>query len=87
MASNVDWEVILKDRFFTFKVEENAFLQSLDSCNSTEIAAERIYESIKDDDEIPENLKLLYQEFIFSTNDKVKSRIKHRISNMRCNLK
>ena len=47
MASNIDWALILRDRFATFKVEENAFLESLKICNSSEVAIERIYEAIK----------------------------------------
>ena len=87
MASNLDWDVIMRDRYATFKVEENAFIESLSICNSTEVAAERIYETIKDDADIPENLKLMYREFVFGDNDRVKGRIKNRITNIRRNHK
>ena len=87
MASNVDWGQVLKDRFYIFKVEENAFLQSLDICNSSDVAAQKIYETIRNDSEIPANLKLMYKEFLFGTHVKVKKRIKSRISNMRRNFK
>ena len=83
MACNIDWEEILKDRFVTFKVEETAFIESLQICNSSEIAAEKIYETIKFDEDVPENLILMYKEAVYSENEKVKSRIKNRIANIR----
>ena len=87
MASNIDWALVLRDRFATFKVEENAFVESLKICNSTEVAIERIYEAIKEDDAVPRNLKLMYREAIFGDNEKVKGRIRNRISNIRRHLK
>ena len=87
MASNLDWSLILRDRFATFKVEETAFLESLKICNSTEIAIERVFEAIKDDVDIPRNLKLMYRESIFGDNEKVKQRIRNRISNIRRHLR
>ena len=87
MASNVDWPSIMKDRFATFKVEENAFLESLKICNSTEVAIAKIYEGIKDLDEIPDSLILMYREAAYGENKDVKRRIRNRISNIRRNLK
>ena len=87
MASNVDWPTILKDRHTTFKVEENAFLESLKIANSNEVAAERIYQAIKDDPEIPENLKIIYREAVYGTMEKVKTRVRNRIGNIRRHLK
>ena len=87
MASNIDWDVIMRDRFTTFKLEENTFVESLKICNSNEVAAERIYDAIKDDSDIPENLKLMYREAVFGENEAVKRRIKNRITNMRRNHK
>ena len=83
MASNVDWEEILRDRYATFKVEEQAFLDSLKICNSTEISTERIYDAIKGDPDVPANLKLMYREAVFGTNQQVKNRIKNRLGNIR----
>ena len=87
MASNIDWQLIMKDRFATFKVEEIAFLESLKICNSTDVATEKIYEAIKHDGDIPRSLKLMYKEAIYGENEKVKSRIKNRISNIRRHLR
>ena len=87
MASNLNWELILKDRHPTFKVEEQAFIESLKIANSNEVAAEKIYQGIKDDEDIPENLKLIYRKAVYGTHEKVKSRIHNRIGNIRCHLK
>ena len=48
MASNVDWDEILKDRYATFKIEENDYVDSLKICNSSDVAAEKIYEVIRE---------------------------------------
>ena len=85
MACNIDWSELLKDRFPMFKVEEVAFVESLKIANSNEVAAEGIYEAIKQQDDIPQNLKLLYKEAIYGSNEKVKGRIRGRISNMHRN--
>ena len=77
------WQEILKDRFPTFKVEENAFMNSLKVCNSTDVSAEKIYESIKDDEDVPSNLKALYCEAVYETDKDVKTRIRNHIGNIR----
>ena len=87
MASNVDWESILRERYAMFKIEENAFLESLKICNSTEVSAEKIYLTIKDDEDIPRNLRLMYKEAVYGSNDKVRNRIRNRIGNLRRNLR
>ena len=85
--SAINWEDVLKDRYATFKLEEEGFLESLKVCNSTEVSAEKIYHTIKDCGEIPYNLKLMYREAVFGWNEKVRLRIKNRIGNIRRNLR
>ena len=85
MASFIDWDEVLRDRYATFKLEEQGFEESLEICNSTDVSAEKIYYTIRDADEIPENLKMMYREAVFGHNEKVRNRIKNRISNMRRN--
>ena len=88
MASNVqNWDEILKDRYATFKIEENAFVDSLQICNSTEVAALKIYETIRGESDIPENLKIIYHEAVHGSNDRVKLRIRNRIANIRRNYR
>ena len=83
MADGVDWAKILDLRYKSFKVEVDAFLNSCDVSSSTEIAQEMIYEAIKCDQHVSENLKLLYKEACYGTNKDVKLRIKNRITNFR----
>ena len=85
MAKYIDWEEVLHDRYATFKLEEQGFEESLEICNSTDVSAEKIYYTIRDAEEIPENLKIMYREAVFGNNEKVWSHIKNRISNMRHN--
>ena len=87
MAANVDWPSIMKDRFATFEIEETAFCKSLQICNSTEVAIAKIYEAIKDLQDIPNSLILMYREAAYGENEKVKRRIRNRISNIRRNMK
>ena len=61
MATNFDVDEILNDRYPMFKVEENAFNESLKICNSTEVSAEKIYETIKDDVDVPDNFEDIVQ--------------------------
>ena len=80
-----DWELILNDRSPVFKLEEQGFKDSLEICNSTDVSAEKFNYTIRDSEEIPENLKAMYREAVFATHEKVRNRIKNRISNMRRN--
>ena len=77
----------MKDRFATFKVEETAFLDSLKICNSTEVAIAKIYEAIKDLEDMPSSLIMMYREAAYGEDKQVKRRIRNRISNIRYNLK
>ena len=85
MAVFVDWESILKERYSIFKLEEQGFKESLEICNSTYVSAEKIYYTIRDSEEVPDHLKMMYREAVFGVHPKVRSRIKHRIANMRRN--
>ena len=85
MAAFIDWDELLRDRYPIFKLEEKGFVESLEICNSTEVLAEKIYYTIRDSDEIPENLKTIYREAVFGHQEKVRTRIKNCISNIRRN--
>ena len=87
MACQVDWAEILDGRYPSYKVEVVAYLDSLDISSSTEISIEYIYEQIKSDGNVCDNLKLLYHEAVFGENKSVKTRIKNRVSNFRRALK
>ena len=87
MAGQVNWEDLLRERFPTYKVEEDAFIDSLEVANSTEVYIERIYEAIKNDSSVHINLKMLYHEACAGGNKDVVKRIKNRISNIRRNCR
>ena len=77
------WSELLKDRYPTYKIEEAAFINSLKVCNSADVSAEKIYECIKDDPDVPGNLKALYREAVYGLDKDVKTRIPNRIGNIR----
>ena len=87
MATQINWQELCDACYPSFKLEVNAFLDSLDVSNSTEISMEFIYNIIKSDGQVPDNLKLLYQEAIFGSNVKVRNRIKNRVSHFHRSLK
>ena len=87
MALNNEWDVLLKAKYPSYTVEVEAFLESLDIATSSEISMEKIYEAIREDDKVDENLKCLYMEAIFGSNKDVRSRIKNRIANFRRRLR
>ena len=72
MACMVNWSQILDGHYPSYKVEVLAYLDSLDISSSTEIVIEYIYEKIKSDADVCDNLKLLYQEAVFGHNKGVK---------------
>ena len=81
MASNIDWDALFDKKYPSYKVEVQAYLDSLDVASSTEISAIHIYHAICNDQQVNENLKLLYREALHGTNKDVKSHIKNRVSN------
>ena len=87
MAGAWNWQEILRERFPTFKVEEDAFIECLDIACSTEVYIEQIYEAIKNVNHVPNNLKALYHKAMLNGDKDVVKRIKNRISNIRRNCK
>ena len=85
MAEN--WSQILEQRFPSYKAEVTAFLDMVHISKSTDVLIEKIYEIIKDDDDVPENLKLLYKECIYGTDKNVKLRMRNRIGNFKRGLR
>ena len=87
MASGMDWDSLLEKKYALYKVEVSAFLDSLDIANSIEISMEVIYEAIKSDDSVNDQLKALYREAIHGTNKDVRAHIRSRVSNYKRSLK
>ena len=87
MASSTFWDEILVRKYPSFKIEIQAFLDSLDVASSTEVSTDFIYQRIRGSPVVNENLKLLYREAIYGTNKLVKLRIKNHITNFRRTLR
>ena len=83
MASGTDWKKLLDARYPSYKVEVEAFIDSLSVSNSNELSAQKVFEAIQFNDEVDNNLKLLYSEAIYGTDKEVKARIKNRMSNFK----
>ena len=83
MASYVNWTEIQDQRYPSYKVEVNAFLESLEVSSSPEISIEKVYHTIKDDPDINGNLVALYHEAAFRSNKDVKLHMKNCMSNFK----
>ena len=83
MAGLIDWSGLLEKKYPSYKVEVNAFLDSLDVAYSVEVSTEMIYQAIRLDGQVNENLKELYHEAIYGVNEDVKKRIKNRGTNFK----
>ena len=68
MASDEYWKVLLKKNYPSYKVEVDAFLNSLEIATSNEISASKVYQAIKHLPEVNDDLKSLYREALFGTN-------------------
>ena len=77
-----NWEIVLKGKYNSFNIEVEAYLDSLEIATSTDISASKIYEAIKDSNEVHPNLKMLYREAVYGTNKEVSlaSKIESQIS-------
>ena len=85
--SENDWEPLLKAKYPSYTAEVEAFLDSLDIATSTEISMEKIYDAIREDPKVDDNLKCLYMEAIFGSNKDVKLHIKNWIANFKRRLR
>ena len=86
MASGTNWKKLLEGRYPSYKAEVEAFVESLSVSNSNEVSAQKVFEAIQFNDEIDDNLKLLYSEAIYGSDKEVKARIKNRMSNFKRGL-
>ena len=87
MGTPVDWTKLREARYPSYKVEVEAFLDTLAIATSNEISASKVYDAIKDIPEVNSNLKSLYREALFGRDEDMKSRIKNRMTNFWRNLK
>ena len=61
------------------KIEEDVFLNSILTSNGVDVIAKKIYEFIKDDPNISDNLKTLYKDGLYSRNPKIKWHLRSRM--------
>ena len=87
MRSEMEWIDLLDKKYPSYKIEVEAFLESLDIANSVEVSAQFIYDKIKLDSNVSADLKALYQEALEGSNKEVKARIRNRVSNFKRGLK
>ena len=67
MASSTDWKKLLEARYASYKVEVQAFIDSLEVSNSNEICVEKVFEVIQFDEAVDDSLKLLYLEALYGS--------------------
>ena len=87
MAGQPNWGELLEKRFPSYKAEVTAFLDTLHISKSTDVSIEKIYEVIKDNCDIPDDLKALYNECINGTDKAVKLCMKSRVGNFKHGLR
>ena len=73
-----EWGQILKSRFRAFDVEKSIYIASQKVANGPLMFAQYIYDALRPGD-VPDNLRNLYREALFGTNQKVRARIISRI--------
>ena len=83
MPSNPDWDAILRERYPVHKVEKLIFVSSYDLVRSNHDCAQLIYRMIQNNPVVPDELKLIYHEGIFGISEKVRNRVRNRISHIK----
>ena len=87
MSSGIDWEYILRDRYPVYDSEKVIFVTSFDLMRSLSDCAKLIYTIIKNDASIPNELKMIYHEGLYGKHDRVKRRMRNRISHIKRQLR
>ena len=73
-ANENQWDEILKAKWKAYDVEKSLYVDSINKANSIEERAKIICDGLRPGD-VPENLKKIYMEGVYGSNEKVKSRI------------
>ena len=61
------------------EIEEDVFLNSILTSNGADVIVKKIYEFIKDDPHISDQLKKLYKDGLYSRDPKAKHRLRSRM--------
>ena len=83
MDQQTSFSQLLMKTYPSYRVEVEAFIENAHISKSTNVSVDKIYEAIRDDPDVNENLKLLYREALYGSNKDVKSRIRNRVANFR----
>ena len=78
MAEADDWGQILKAKYKPFEVERSIYIDSQKLANGPMMFAQYICDGLRPGD-VPDNLRKIYREAVYGTNEKVKARIVSRI--------
>ena len=73
-----EWDEILKGKWKAYDVEKSLYIYSVSRVNSPEGRAKIICDGLRPDD-VPENLRKLYDEAVYGSNEKVRTRILGRM--------
>ena len=68
----------LWSKFKAYDIEKSIYAENRNKANTPEMYAKFICNSLRDGD-VPDNLKKLYEEAMYGTDEKVKMRIKKRV--------
>ena len=85
--SEPDWEKLLKAKYNSYKVEVQAYLDSLDIATSSDISIAHIYQAIRNEQKVNPKLKMLYRDALYGSNKDVKTRIRNWVANFCRSLK
>ena len=55
MAAQIDWSELLEKKYPSYKVEVNAYLDSLEISSSNDVSIDKIYQAIRNDTDVNEN--------------------------------
>ena len=78
MGDQNEWGVVLKGKYKLFDVERSIYTDSQRVANGPLMFAQFICDALRPGD-VPDNLRKLYVEAVYGTNEKVKSRIISRM--------
>ena len=74
ISNENQWDEILKGRWVAYDVEKSLYVDSINKANSIEERAKIICDGLRPGD-VPDNLRKIYMEGVYGSNEKVKSRV------------
>ena len=73
-----EWDQVLRGKYKIFDVEKSIYTDNQKVCNGPLMFAQYISDGLRQGD-VPENLRKLYKEAAYGSNERVKSRIITRV--------